>query len=369
MQKKQRCFTQTIVLLLAALCVTALTAWEGMAEEVTVVMGDKKVILVKTADNFLIMYDRSSSMGESYGTSGMSELEAEIKILKEKNATLPNLNWQAGLFSFTPGIGGAEFFKTYQSMTTYNKETFDSVINGLPARPSGVTLLQSGLESLDPILKGLTGKTVVFLFTDGQYTPIAGKPSPGAIAKQLAQKYDLCFYVIDTDDSKKYDDAIHAVASATKCGKVLTFSELLGHPEWMTEALFIVKEFDKEVVAAGDTITGKVETAVLFDFNKADIKADFYVQINELAIFLQEQPQTQLILAGHTDNIGGEEYNMKLSQRRADAFRQFLVEKNGIDANRITLNWFGKDKPVASNDTEEGRAQNRRVTAVIVEGK
>lgn len=337
----------------------------AVAEEVKTTIAGKEVVVVKTAENFLVMYDRSSSMGDMYLDTGMKEIDAELKILKEKNATLPPLKWQSGLYSFTPGLGAGNPFVTHLPMQTYDKGAYGKAIDGLPARPMGVTLLQQGLLSLDPILEKLSGRTVVFLFTDGQYTPIAGLAKPGAIAKQLAEKYDVCFYVIDTDDSKKYDEAIKAVAAASDCGKVIMFSQLLGHPEWMTDALFIVKEMSAKVAKETDKIVGKTLNSALFEFDKADLTADATVLVNELGILLQENPKAKVILAGYTDNVGTKEYNINLSQRRADSVRKYLVEKMAIDPGRITLNWFGFDDPVASNDTEEGRAKNRRVTSVI----
>ena len=68
-------------------------------------------------------------------------------------------------------------------------------------------------------------------------------------------------------------------------------------------------------------------------------------------------------LEGHTDNVGGMAYNQDLSQRRADAVKNYLVEKFGIDSNRIKTVGYGETKPIASNDTEAGRYQNRRVQA------
>jgi len=72
-----------------------------------------------------------------------------------------------------------------------------------------------------------------------------------------------------------------------------------------------------------------------------------------------------VLLEGHTDNKGADKYNMKLSQRRADAVRTFIIEQHGVDAGRLTAKGFGETKPVASNATDEGRAKNRRVEAVF----
>lgn len=343
-----------LTLLLAACFVS-----QASAKEVTKMVDGKKVTFVKLADNFLVLYDSSSSM-RAESKPGTMRIDVERQILTEKVSTLPELDWQAGIYSFTPGFG-KEAFKTFLPVQTYNKGLFSSTIDALPARPSGTTLLQHGLVSLDPILAQLQGETVVFLFTDGQYTLNKGLPKPGAIAKQLAEKYKVCFYVIDTDDASAGDNAVLAVANASDCGKVIQFSKLLGHPEWLTNPLFMVKEGEMPKAK----VVGTSVSDVHFDFDKSNIKPEYYVALNELAILLQNNPKAQVTLAGHTDSIGSEEYNFKLAQRRAASVRAYLVEKGGIDNKRITLSSFGKSKPVASNDTEEGRAKNRRVESII----
>ena len=329
-----------------------------LAKEAPKMVNGKKVVFVKLADNFIILYDSSSSMKAKSGEQ--TRLDIERQILQEKNATLPALDWQAGIYTFTPGFG-KEAFKSYLPMQTFDKGAFTATIDTLPSRPSGTTLLQNGLVSLDPILAKLQGETVVFLFTDGQYTVNRGLPAPGVIAKQLAAKYNVCFYVIDTDKDTNGDKAVNAVANANDCGKVIKFSKLLGHPEWLTNPLFMVKEADMPQAQ----VVGTSVNNVLFDFDKDVVKPENYVALNELAILLQENPKAHVTLAGHTDSLGSEEYNLKLSQRRAASVRAYLVEKGGIDNKRITLSWFGKANPSTSNDTEAGRAKNRRVESII----
>ncbi|HVO24835.1 MAG TPA: OmpA family protein [Candidatus Margulisiibacteriota bacterium] len=100
--------------------------------------------------------------------------------------------------------------------------------------------------------------------------------------------------------------------------------------------------------------------SVHFDFNKATIRQDAIPVLNEAVNVLKEEGTVGVICAGHTDSVGSDAYNMKLSRRRADAVRDYLV-KHGIPANRIRVEGFGERKPVASNATADGRAQNRRV--------
>ncbi len=99
--------------------------------------------------------------------------------------------------------------------------------------------------------------------------------------------------------------------------------------------------------------------AVHFDFNKSNIRADARPILDEAVRMLKER-NINVVVQGHTDSVGSDGYNMKLSHRRADAVKQYMVD-HGIASSRISAEGFGKRQPVASNDTAEGRAQNRRV--------
>jgi outer membrane protein OmpA-like peptidoglycan-associated protein len=100
--------------------------------------------------------------------------------------------------------------------------------------------------------------------------------------------------------------------------------------------------------------------AVQFDFNKATIRPDARPILDEAALILKQHGDIYVVVAGHTDSVGSDAYNMKLSRSRAEAVERYLVD-HGIAASRITSEGFGKREPVASNATAEGRGQNRRV--------
>ena len=100
--------------------------------------------------------------------------------------------------------------------------------------------------------------------------------------------------------------------------------------------------------------------AVHFDFDKSTIRSDAAPVLDEAVQILKEEGGVAVIAEGHTDAIGTVGYNLKLSLRRAEAVRNYLIA-HGIDASRIRTEGFGKSQPVATNDTDEGRAQNRRV--------
>jgi OOP family OmpA-OmpF porin len=106
---------------------------------------------------------------------------------------------------------------------------------------------------------------------------------------------------------------------------------------------------------------------VNFDFNKATIRRDAADILDEAAEILRDQPNVEVSVDGHTDAIGSDAYNQKLSERRAQAVADYL-SSHGVSANRLRPRGFGESRPVASNDTEEGRAQNRRVELNIAGG-
>ncbi len=107
--------------------------------------------------------------------------------------------------------------------------------------------------------------------------------------------------------------------------------------------------------------TRKVLRNIYFDFDKATFKDESYSELNKLETMMAQNPGMVIEISGHTDNIGSKAYNLDLSQRRANAVKNFLVNK-GIDSRRIVSVGFGEEKPLASNDDEaEGREINRRV--------
>ncbi|TBW37087.1 OmpA family protein [Azotobacter chroococcum] len=109
----------------------------------------------------------------------------------------------------------------------------------------------------------------------------------------------------------------------------------------------------------------RVELDVKFDFDKAKVKEESYADIKNLADFMNQYPQTSTTVEGHTDSVGTDAYNQKLSERRANAVRDVLVNEYGVEGNRVDSVGYGESRPVADNATESGRAINRRVEAEV----
>lgn len=134
-------------------------------------------------------------------------------------------------------------------------------------------------------------------------------------------------------------------------------------------------EFDKcpdtpagtKVDKSGCTIIEckSITLSITFETGKADIKERHHDELKMVADKLKAFPKATTVIEGHTDNVGSSASNKKLSQRRADAVRQYLVDKKGVDGSRISAKGFGDTKPIDSNKTEDGRRNNRRVEAAF----
>ncbi|WP_417791915.1 OmpA family protein [Stutzerimonas xanthomarina] len=109
----------------------------------------------------------------------------------------------------------------------------------------------------------------------------------------------------------------------------------------------------------------RVELDVKFDFDKATVREDAYDDIEVLADFMKQYDQTSTTVEGHTDSIGTDAYNQRLSTQRAQAVRDALVNRYGVEADRLEAVGYGESRPVADNSTDQGQAINRRVEASV----
>jgi outer membrane protein OmpA-like peptidoglycan-associated protein len=147
-------------------------------------------------------------------------------------------------------------------------------------------------------------------------------------------------------------------AEAAKTQAKLTQEAAQAHIAKLTKQL---NDLQAEQTKRGMVLTLK---DVLFDVGKSDLKPGTHHVIDQLAAFLVEYPERKVLIEGHTDNVGSESSNQDLSQRRAEAVRQALMFK-GVASERISARGYGESYPVATNDTNEGRQQNRRVEVIF----
>jgi len=122
-----------------------------------------------------------------------------------------------------------------------------------------------------------------------------------------------------------------------------------------------VERVDDDIIVTFDENSG-----INFDTNKYNINDRSRVTLDKMTRLLVEFPDTNVLIVGHTDSTGSAEYNMTLSQRRAEAVTGYLINNSSLNAGRFVTNWFGETSPIASNETSDGRAHNRRVNIVLI---
>jgi OOP family OmpA-OmpF porin len=114
-------------------------------------------------------------------------------------------------------------------------------------------------------------------------------------------------------------------------------------------------------MAAEQKTSWVIASDYLFDFDKSVIKKQYYGQLDEIAAEIKSDPTRKVEIQGHTDSVGSEKYNMGLSERRANAVRNYLIKRGGVNPDQLTVVGYGETMPIAPNTTKEGRAKNRRV--------
>jgi OOP family OmpA-OmpF porin len=272
----------------------------------------------------------------------LTKYDVVKQVLNDRQKALPDLGYNAGLYIYTP-------FQEVYPMGPYDPAKFAMAVDSLPAEPKGRTPLPDAIREIGPILEKLSGKTVVFVFSDGTFNELTGVKVPEVHTREMAEKHNVCFYMISSATTWQAEKRLTDMAKANACSRVIPIEAFVNNPGYMTGALYTVK----------------ASAVVMFDFNKADIRPDFQSELDEVGKFLQNNPDAYVQLVGYTCNIGSEDYNLGLSQRRASSAANYLMDNHNITSDRIVVNYYGEANPIASNDTEEGRAQNRRVEIAV----
>jgi len=113
-------------------------------------------------------------------------------------------------------------------------------------------------------------------------------------------------------------------------------------------------------------VIDKITLMIHFDIDKSDIRKSDEAELKRGIDFVKKYPGSKVRVEGHTDSVGTDKYNQKLSERRAEAVKNYLVQEGAVDASKITSVGHGETRPVASNETKQGKAQNRRVEILIL---
>lgn len=343
-----------------ALCLGLLVSTSAAAVEVItredieeeVVVTEQLIPLV---ENAIFLIDTSSSMNEPYKDTGTPKLELMIREFAERNEWIPELGYKFGLYVYTP-------WREIYPVQTYEREGVAEALAGLPKEGEGPTMLTRGLAELDDVLDGLTGRTAVYVFTDGGYTD---KRRPISVASTLVREHDVCFYLISTARDERNRGMTERVAGLNECSRVIPFDYFLERPEYLTGALFEVRATESVTTRTASKIVGLEVSPMRFAFDSVELDETTRNELDAVAGFMSDKDETYVVIHGYTDSTGPEEYNLNLSRRRCESAAAYLTETHGIAPDRIVLYWHGQKNPVADNDTREGRAKNRRVEMAV----
>ena len=318
-----------------------------------------KDVLVRTADNVIVLMDASSSMASQHRKYKKQNYVMEKEAIAAGNSRLPDLGYNVGVYTFSPA------WQEIYPVQKYDYAKLSEALKKLPAQPSGRTPLAAGFDKLEGVLKGLSGKTVVYIFSDGGWEEAAGKKDPGDKAAELARKYNVCFIVVSYAEEPNGLKRVKDMGKASACSRVIPFDAYITNPYYAMGPLYYTMTAKTTQLSSTQKIVGIKINDINFDYDKFELKAQQKDELNQLGKFLQTNPKVFVAVQGFCDNRGAPEYNMRLSRERAEAVTDYLVKSFKLDASRIATMWYGEGNPIADNDTPEGRAKNRRVEIAV----
>ena len=329
---------------------------------------------VAKVDNFLVILDASGSMGEVYKDA--SKLTLAKETVNNMNQAIPDLKLMGALRTFGMGV------RAYQAktalvygVTEYTKEGLaDGVAKA--KRAGGDSPLFMAIDGASKDLQSTKGDIAVIIVSDGKEMDDAPVEAANKMKCQYGNR--VCIYTVQVGDCPKGKKLLERVANEGKCGFSVNADDLASVQGManFVEAVFCLKgERDSDgdgVLDSADkcpnTPAGaKVNSCgcwvikgINFDTNKADIKPEAHAGLDEVVEVLRKNPTLKVEVQGHTDNRGAEDYNVALSEKRANAVMNYFVEK-GIAKDRLSAKGYGMSQPVTTNNTAAGRAENRRV--------
>jgi len=343
---------------------------------------------VPKVDNFVVILDTSSSMADKYAKKEKAKIAKDF--LSAMNQTLPELKYNAALRVF--GHGASLPDKSTMLVygpTQYSTSGFGAALNSVKG-PSGDSslALAKAINAAGDDMKSSKGPIAVIIVSDGQ--KMDQKPVKAAEAMKSQFGDRVCIDTVQVGDDPAGKMTLEQIVKAGGCGISTTADRLASSANMagFVEGIFLAKAAPKPMAkpmakpmdSDGDGVTDDKDqcpntpkgatvdargcwtyaAVVLFDFNKAVIKSEAHPMLDEAVGILKKNPEINVEIDGHTDNMGPAAYNMTLSEKRANAVMKYLVDQ-GVKAERLTMKGFGLTKPAASNDTKAGRAKNRRV--------
>jgi OOP family OmpA-OmpF porin len=352
---------------------------------------------VPKVDNFIVILDKSGSMGEPY--KGQKKLDYAKDMVSRMNQTIPDLKLTGSLRIFGRlAVFCDQFTKLMWGPAAYSKMGLDGGLSKV-GFSVGESPLNLALDAAAQDLKSAKGDIAVIIFTDAN-EEVMNYDAVRKAATSLKGQYGnrLCIYTVQIGKDPKAKKLLEQVSQEGQCG-LYTDADQIASSQGMADFvanIFLkkappkpepVKEVVKEVIVEkvvvldsdGDGVPDNLDKCpgtpkgarvdkfgcwvledVLFDFDKYDIKPQFYGLLDEAAAVFEKNPSIRVVIEGNTDNIGTAAYNMKLSLKRAEAVMNYLSNK-GVAKDRLSAKGYGFTRPIATNSTKKGRALNRRV--------
>jgi OOP family OmpA-OmpF porin len=334
---------------------------------------------------FVILADLSSSMRRLSPCLGsLVKQEAVNTLLRKINRRIPNQPYQAALrvFGYKQAWTRKDYTALYYGPGLYDRGALETAIGRLFAADS-ISPFGWALADSENELSVMNGSKAVLMFADFEVTADAGAPADKA--KNIRRKFGdstkvYTFYVTRQSEAPRLAKSIAAAGG----GNAYDVCNMLGNEvafEAMMTEIFGPADVPKCQDSDNDDVCDDRDVcpstplgapvdergcwiaaySQFFDFDKSDVKSAFHPRIKYAAELITKNPGIGVItIAGHTDSKGTDAYNFDLGKRRAEAVKELLV-KYGAPADRLIVESFGKSNPIAENDTEEGRAKNRRV--------
>ena len=305
-------------------------------------------------DSFVIILDTSSSMAEEY--QDRPKIQTAQDLVATFNSAVPALDFSAGMVTFGKSSGrclGQGMAAGIYGMSSYSASELAQALGSVECA-GGTTPMSEGIDAGSQLLAAENGPTAVIIVSDFQWIDTASVET--SVAQLKAQHgSDLCLHTIKIGENTTGDALISSITNVAGCDSAVSASDIASGAAMSTyveDTLMAPLQYEKHTVSA----------TALFDFDKAVLKEQGKAELYNLGELIKGKGMSvgDIDVVGHTDSKGSQEYNQALSVRRALAVKDYLVSE-GIDANIIDVIGKGESEPMASNDTDEGRARNRRV--------
>lgn len=339
------------VALLAACGGTPYTPVSNRAATVDTTDFEKKV------DTFAVLLDTSGSMSDD--AEGKPKIHVAEDVVASFNSAVPPLDFNAMMLTFGKGVHACSGYGAVSNIygpATYNANEFGTALSSIKCAAS-TTPITDAVTTTSGLLVEDTGNIAVIIVSDFNWDEA---DSAMAALKDLQAQHGerLCVHAIKIGDNPETAALASSVGSMTSCGSSMTGAQLASASAMTTYVADTLMAPVPKIEYEKHTIS----TTALFDFDKAVVKEQGKEALQAVATKISSQGMTvgDIDVIGYTDSIGSADYNVGLSLRRATAVAEYLVSQ-GVSADLIDVSGMGEADPVASNDTAEGRAQNRRV--------